>query len=174
MAYGPEYFCDLPEVGPHALRVICIRGHTHHSAYMGGLQPLEATAAKVVEQFFGGESEFCLLAGHVKLHQDSGGHAGTPGLAVDYFEQMLCVDALYKRYPPHELTHFVGLQMADEMPFYIGRKLLLFLQQFLHSAFAKPTLPGGICLFDGLGRMKLRHCHQFHSAGYLPPEFLYG
>ena len=53
--------------------------------------------------------------------------------------------------------------MAYKMPFYIRGQNRGLGCELLNAALAKTTLPGVICLGDGLRRMKFGHSHQRHS-----------
>ena len=134
---------------------------------MRGLQLLESALAEIFKQFFRQEAEFCLLAGHMHLHQHTCHHSGAHRLTVDALKQMLGVDTLYEGHTPHELTHLIGLQVADEVPLYVRGQRTAFLKQLLDPALAKFALSCGICLLYGFGRMKFGYRHKAYAGRHL-------
>lgn len=78
-------------------------------------------------------------------------------------EQTLGVDALDKPGVGNDKTYLVGLEVSDEVPFYVGGEGGGFFHKFRGAAFSKYTLPRPICFHDSFGRMKFRHCHKGHS-----------
>src|SRR5258708_12294031 len=59
-----------------------------------------------------------------------------------------------------DLFHFVGLQVADQMPFNIVRQQGLFSTHFLHLVFSENTLSSVIRFFDFFNRMSLAYSYQ--------------
>jgi hypothetical protein len=53
--------------------------------------------------------------------------------------------------------NFICLEMADKMPFNVGRKLCLFYSQFLGLVFTKYPLTCMICFPNGSYGLHLRH-----------------
>src|SRR5258706_6765886 len=65
-----------------------------------------------------------------------------------------------------DLFHFVGLQVADQMPFNIGRQQGLFSTHFLHLVFSENTLTSAISFFNFFNRMGLAYCYQPANLTY--------
>ena len=148
------------EILRHASAVVGVGCHPHHAADVHGAELLELAEAEILEQLFGIEAELGLLAGHVDLHEYAADDAGALRLAVDELEEAFGVDALNHGDFAYKLTHLVGLQMADEMPAYVGGELRDLRQKFLHAALAETALPGVVGLLHSLRRMKLGNRHQ--------------
>ena len=71
----------------------------------------------------------------------------------------------------HRLNHrgiwqdqleFIGLEVTDEMPFYIGRHLRNLGSKLLRPVLTEQPLPGSIGLLQSRYRVELGHGHQPH------------
>ena len=71
----------------------------------------------------------------------------------------------------HRLNHrgiwqdqleFIGLEVTDEMPFYIGRHLRNLGSKLLRPVLTEQPLPGSIGFLQGRYRVELGHGHQPH------------
>lgn len=153
---------DGAEVGFYPLSVVGVGGHAHNSAYVDGFQLLEPSAPEPVEEFSGGEPEFRLLPGDMELHQDVLNNPLPLSLAVYLLQEPDGIDALDQhRAQAQQLSDFVGLQVADEMPrVFLSPEFRHFGGELLDAALSEKPLPGGAGLAQGFHRVEFRHGHK--------------
>ena len=70
-----------------------------------------------------------------------------------------------------DVLHFVGLQVADEMPLNIGGQGSLLLAQFLFLAFSEDALSGFVCSLNRFVRVKFGYSNQADLGRKLCPYF---
>ena len=75
------------------------------------------TRCQIVAALVERESEFGFFFGDMQLQQTVDNPAAPGGAPIDFGQQMRRVCAVYQRNKRHDLLHFIGLQMADKVPF---------------------------------------------------------
>jgi hypothetical protein len=101
----------------------------------------------------------------MELHQYTLNDSLFGSLAVYFVEQLYGVDALNQGgTQAQELAHFVGLQMADEVPAELfAAELRNLLGKLLNATFAKEALTGLGGLAQGFDRVELRDGNELNA-----------
>lgn len=145
------------EVALNALLVIGIRGHAHdaYDVSAGIVAPL----ARLQESLALGKAEaiLCFLRRHMELEQAGNTAATLLRLTVDFGKQFGRIDRMNERHVGSDVLHLIGLQVANEMPGYVGRECCLLVAKLLHAAFAEVALTGSVGFGNGLHSVVLRH-----------------
>ena len=72
---------------------------------------------------------------------------------LDRLGQPNAVERMDHRHERHDHLHFIGLQMADQVPFDVLGKLLVLLSHLLRPVLSENPLAGFVILHDPLGRV---------------------
>ena len=72
---------------------------------------------------------------------------------LDRLGQPNAVERMDHRHERHDHLHFIGLQMADQVPFDVLGKLLVLLSHLLRPVLSENPLAGFVSLHDPLGRV---------------------
>ena len=131
-----EFFLDLGFV-------VGVGGHAHEAGYFyvggGGL------LLPLLDEGFelgGVEAEFGFFFGDVDLEEAVDDAVVFGGLFVDLLEQAEAVNCVDHGDEGGDVFYFVGLEVANEMPFDVGREEGLFFDEFLNVVFAEEAMAG--------------------------------
>ena len=163
------------EIIADAAGVVGVGSHGHHAGQLYALQLSPFSALDKCLSLVGRETELGLFLCHVQLQQTRNTSPSLQGLLVDFSQQTRGIDSVDERHVGGDVFDLVGLQMADEMPFYalqVGQFAMLQLQ-FLGMALAEDTLTGSVGLAYSLCRMILRDSHQPHAGWQLLRNLMY-
>ena len=83
---------------------------------------------------------------------------------LDRFQQVQGIHALDQGGIRKDQFQFVRLQMADKMPFHVGRHLRYLGRQFLRTALRKDPLADRIGLLQTFDRMEFGNCRQAYPG----------
>jgi hypothetical protein len=151
----------LPDLG----FIIGIGGHTHKAGNADVsrfrlLLPLldEGLQFSVIKAEFG--FFFC----NVHLEEAVNDAVVFGSLFVDLLEQAKAVYCMDHGNKGGDVFYFVGLKMANEMPFNVLGKLRLFLHQFLYVIFTEYAVAGIIKFLDIGSRFGFGNGYQFGSV----------
>ena len=151
--------------------VIGIGRHSHQTAETDmGIRPLDpfdklsAPLRDRSKDFFDlrlGEAALCLLRTEMQFKQHIDDLTVLTSPLLYGIQQMSRIDGLDQRSIGQYHFEFIGLKMADEMPFYILGKLDGLGCELLGAVLSEPPLPGPVCLEDILAWVEFGNCHQF-------------
>ena len=156
---------DGMEVGTDSCGVVGVGSHAHHAAEMHGLKGRVLLTLKIIEQLLRRETGLGLFGCHMKLHEHFCYNTGTVCLVVNTFEKVDGVDALDKGSPADDLTHFVGLEMANEMPSDVVGHERNLSGQLLSAALAENALSGTVGLAKRIDGMEFGDGDKLGAIG---------
>ena len=108
------------------------------------------------------EAKLRYLRGDVELEEAVDGAVDLEGLFVDLSQEAEAVDAVDHIDEGCNVLHLVALQVADEMPFDVGREDRLFGGDLLHLVLPEYPEAHVIEFQDGFRRVGFRYGDHFH------------
>ena len=102
------------------------------------------------------------LRAQMEFQEDGHRPAVRIGPGGNGLQQMDRIHRLNHRGIWQDQLEFIGLEVTDEMPFYIGQHLRNLGSKLLRPVLTEQPLPGSIGLLQGRYRVELGHGHQPH------------
>ena len=159
---------DTGEISFYDSHVVSIRGHAHQAAesYMTkpfGSAPFDSAQGpgKDCLYLILCESSLGLLCPEMELKKDIYDLVMLTPPLLDRIQKVQGINRFHKRGIRQDIFQLVSLEMADEMPLDIVRKLPDLCGKLLRAVLAESPLTRPVDFQNLLGRMEFRNCHQF-------------